>query len=328
MFNAALISGWHVHAMEYAEAFSKIPGCRVAAVYDDDAERGHYFSEKLNCPYFDSAEAALSVPGVTAGLLNSPTNEHLPLIELMARLGKHIFTEKVLTTTYAEAQKAQAAVEKAGVTFAISFPHLGRPEVRAARDILASGRLGQVSYARVRNAHNGASAGWLPPHFYDKQACGGGAMMDLGAHPMYTLAALLGRPQTAQSLFTRVTGKAVEDNAVTLLQFPGGAIGVSETGFLSSNNPYTLELSGTKGSLLLHESLRVCDEVTQGKWEEVRALPAALPSPLLMWARAVMGDGEVPDDLGMNAAVRLSALMDAAYRSYESGKAEAVPGAK
>ena len=123
--------------------------------------------------------------------------------------------------------------------------------------MLDSGKLGRVTYARVRNVHNGSSADWLPPHFYDKAQCGGGAMIDLGAHPMYTLYWLLGAPKTITSTFTAVTNRGVEDNAVSVIEFENGAIGVSETGFVSECNPYTLEISGTDGSLMIHgESAR------------------------------------------------------------------------
>ena len=121
---------------------------------------------------------------------------------------------------------------------------------------MESGKLGQITYARVHNYHNGSvapqadgSLGWLPPHFYDEVQTGGGAMMDLGAHPMYTLHWFLGEPKSVVSQFTQVTHRGVEDNAVSVLEFEGGAIGVSETGFVTSGNGYFLELSGTQGSL-------------------------------------------------------------------------------
>lgn len=325
MFQAALISGWHVHADGYAREFAAIPGCKIAAVYDEDAARGRSLAQKLNCPYYDTPEAALSAPGVRGGILTAPTNEHPRLLALMAKSGKHIFTEKVLTTRCSEALEAKAAIEKSGVTFAISFPHLSRAALRAAKEIVDAGRLGRVTYARARNVHDGAVAGWLPGHFYDRDACGGGAMIDLGAHPMYTLSWLLGSPVSVQSLFTSVTEKPVEDNAVCLLSFENGAIGVSETGFVSRGNPYTLEVSGTEGSLLVRGSqLSVCDKSTGMEWQSVENLPADRPSPLRLWAEAVQSGSAVPEELGIDAAVRLSAIMDAAYAAHRSAREEKV----
>lgn len=319
MFKAALISGWHVHAQGYAQEFNTIPGCRIAAVYDEDRARGAALAQELGCEFYETARAALEVPGIGAGILNAPTTQHLPLLELMSGMGKHIFTEKVLTVSYKEALAAKAAIEKAGINFAISFPHLSRGEIKAAKAILDSGRLGRAFYARIRNVHDGAVAGWLPPHFYDRAQCGGGAMIDLGAHPMYTLAWLLGQPTAVQSMFLHATDKAVEDNAVSLLRFEGGTIGVSETGFVSRGNPYTLEISGTQGSLMLHESLRVCDPSTGMAWQTVSSLPEPSPSPLQQWAQACLNQSGVPEDIGIDAALCLSAIMDAAYQAHETG---------
>ena len=78
MFKAALMSGWHVHAEGYAEEFNRIPGCRVAAVWDEDPARGLRLADRLGCPFYDTAEAALSAPGVTAGILNSPSDRPRP----------------------------------------------------------------------------------------------------------------------------------------------------------------------------------------------------------------------------------------------------------
>ena len=326
MFQAALISGWHVHAEGYAREFGSIPGCGIAAVYDEDPARGRALAEMFGCPYYDTAKAALKAPGISAGILNSPTRDHPALLALMADMGLHIFTEKVLTISFGDALAAREAILRAGITFAISFPHLSRPELKAAKAIADSGRLGRVTYARVRNVHDGAVAGWLPAHFYDRDQCGGGAMIDLGAHPMYTLAWLLGRPQSVQSLFSSVTGKQVEDNAVSLLRFEGGAIGVSETGFVSRGSPYTLEISGTEGSLMIHNGLSVCDQTTGMAWQQVTELPAVSSSPLRQWAEAVTGGTKVPEEIGIDAAARLSAIMDAAYAAYESGQDTKLPG--
>ena len=43
------------------------------------------------------------------------------------------------------------------------------------KSVVDSGELGKITHARVRNVHTGKSANWLPEHFYDKTACGGGA---------------------------------------------------------------------------------------------------------------------------------------------------------
>ena len=125
-----------------------------------------------------------------------------------AKAGKHIFTEKVLALTDAECDAVEAAVNEAGVTFVISLfqKYIGsRKTVKAVAD---SGELGKINYLRFRNCHNGSTGNWLPAHFYNAEECGGGAMIDLGAHGMYLTEWVLGMPSTAASacIYAAVSG--------------------------------------------------------------------------------------------------------------------------
>ena len=223
----------------------------------------------------------------------------------------------MLALTLKEAEAIREAVQANGTRFAISFPHLSEPWTCFALDTARSGKLGKLNYVRVRKAHNGATGNWLPPHFYDKAQCGGGAMMDLGAHPMYTLYWLLGEPKTITSTFTEVTHRGVEDNAVSVIEFANGAIGVSETGFVSECNPYTLEISGTDGALMIHgESAQWGGKATGGKWVDLE-LPEKMQLPVDQWVDAVTNG--TPSPFTIDEAVMLTRLMDGAYKSFESG---------
>ena len=145
-------------------------------------------------------------------------------------------------------------------------------------------------------------------------ACGGGAMIDLGAHPMYLLCALLGEPVSVKSTFTQMSGRGVEDNAVSLLEFENGAIGVSETGFMSVGYPFTIELGGTKGALLMrNQNVCWCCEETGNQWVDVAELPEKRPSPLAQWAMAEKPE-DISPDFNIEVAVRLTRVMEAAYK--------------
>ena len=321
--NVAMISRWHVHADEYTRILQAADGVTITAVYHEDEASGKEWADKVGCKFVANLDDIINDKSIDAVAVNSATNLHPEIIIAAANAGKHVFTEKVLALHNNEAEAIKAAIIKAGKTFVISFPHLVRPELLKAKEIMESGKLGKVSYARVRNVHSGASANWLPPHFYNEEQCGGGAMIDLGAHPMYTLAWLLGDPLTVQSTFTEVMGKGVEDNAVSVLTFANGAIGVSETGFLSTGNPYTVEISGTDGALMIHDGLSYCGTDTDKQWVDVTDLPEAAPLPCAQFAKIAQENGQI-EEFGIEKAVRLTKIMDAAYRSKLSGAAEKV----
>ena len=171
------------------------------------------------------------------------------------------------------------------------------------------------TYARVHNAHNGACDGWLPESFYDPVHCGGGAMMDLGAHSMYLLLDLFGDPTAVTSVFTYVMDKPVEDNAVTVLEF-GGLIALSETGFVSGGFGFAMEVGGTKATMYWRGNDLILS--TRADGEQPYELPEPAAMPIDQWIDAIKNNGETP--FGIEDAVRLSTVMQRAYESYRGGK--------
>ncbi len=320
MLKIGLVSRWHVHANEYANAVKNYPDAEIVAVWDESAERGKKWAEELGCKYFGDYNMMLKKGGIDAVVIASPTSMHPSLMLKAAKAGKHIFTEKVLSIKLTDAKKIAAAVKENHVKFVISFPHKSRPELLFAKEVVDSGRLGTITYARVRNVHNGSSANWLPEYFYDESLCGGGAMIDLGAHPMYLLEWLLGKPLFVQSLFTNVTGRAVEDNAVSLIEFENGATGVSETGFVSECNPYTIEISGTKGYFAIQNSrVMLADPSTAGRLTTPEVLPEAKKLPIDLWLDWCLDKTDAPEGILIDDAVALTAVMHAAYKANKNG---------
>ena len=320
MLKIGLVSRWHVHANEYADAVKKYPDAEIVAVWDENAERGKKWAEELGCRYYGDYGMMLRKAGIDAVVIASPTSMHPSLMLKAAKAGKHIFTEKALSVKLTDSKKIAAAVKENNVKFVVSFPHKSRRELIFAKQAVDSGRLGKITYARVRNVHNGSSANWLPDYFYDESLCGGGAMIDLGAHPMYTLEMLLGKPLFVQSLFTDITHRGVEDNAVSLIEFENGATGVSETGFVSECNPYTVEISGTEGYLVIRNSrVEIADRSTGGRLVEVTELPESETLPIFKWMDWCCEKREAPEGLLIDDAVALTALTHASYKANKNG---------
>ncbi len=312
MINVALVGTWHVHFEGYANEIASDPNCRITVLWDNDEEKGKKYAEKYGCDFEPNYEKMLGRKDVDAVMVCTSTDLHKKVIRRAAIAGKHIFTEKVLCFTEADALDVAAAVKSAGVKFCISFPWRSRSDFQWIKQAVDSGLIGTVNYCRMRNAHNGASAGWLPETFYNKKTCGGGAMMDLGAHSMYFLNWILGEPVKVVSAFTHVKVNSVEDNAVTVITYENGAIGVSETGFVAENNPFELEIVGSKGTILGGGFLdRTCYNIGNG-WVFPK-LPAALPSPMKMWIDGMVNGTPIP--YTVDDAVALSKIMEMAYEN-------------
>ena len=310
MINIALLGTWHVHFDRYASQARDGKYTEVKALWDPDEKAGKAAAEKFNCEFVSDLDTILARTDIDAVIVCTSTDLHKEVIIKAANAKKHIFTEKVLCFNEKDAIEAADAIKANGVKFTISFPWKCRSDFQWLKNAVDEGLFGKITYCRMRNAHNGASAGWLPDSFFDKATCGGGAMMDLGAHSMYILNWIMGRADKAASAFTNVMVKTVEDNAVTVLTYPDGAIGVSETGFVSQNNPFEFELSGTKGTALMGGFLdKPCYNVGSGWIFPSR--PSPKPDPIDQWAEAIANGTEAP--FGTDEAIELSRIMELAY---------------
>ena len=314
----AMISNWHVHAGDYARQIMELPQCEIVAVWNEEVESGKKWADELGCEFVEDYDALLADEAIEGVVINAPTNRHAELILKAAHAGKHIFTEKVLALTTEECIQIKEVVEQRGLKFSIGFVHQCKADLLFAKQMCESGALGDITYARVRNAHNGSIANWLPAYFYNEQQCGGGAMIDLGAHTIYLLEWLVGQPQNVTATLTHVTGRPVEDNAVAILEFANGAVGVAETSFVSVYTPITIEISGTKGSMIINDKVTYANEETKGRWIQVEELPEALPNPLVQWVEAVTESK--PISISMDQAVSLTRIMEGIYKSQMSGQ--------
>lgn len=312
----ALCGVWHVHARQYFEEALKYS--EVVGVYEENAEWRKEFCEKYGVKEFTSFEELLEseAEGV---IVCTATNEHPEIIERLAKAGKHIFTEKVLALTDEDAKKLADVIEENKVNFVISLVHRYAAGPLTVKSVIDSGELGKLNYIRFRNCHSGSVAHWLPPHFFNKDQCGGGAMIDLGAHGMYLTNWIHGMPSTFSSTFTvscegeqaaKENHDGVEDNAITVMSYPDGCIAVNETGFVSNGCPMSLEVGGEKGYVRFDDKGVFKNTLaTEGKSVEVPMCETET-MPVVQFLT-----GKVQDGCGMKEALALTHMMVEAYKN-------------
>ena len=316
----AVVGAWHVHAGDYARRTQREPDAELIAVWDDDPERGAGLAGAVDVDYTDDLAALLARADLDGVTVTASTADHSDVIGAAIAAGKHVFTEKLLAPTVAEAEEILAAARAAGVQVTVSLPRLYHGYTAAITAVLDAGALGRLTYARARLAHDGATAGWLPERFFDAGAAIGGALTDLGCHPTYLVQRILGsRPSTVSATYRSLTGRAVEDHAVVTVGYDDGAIGVIEAGFVSAN-PFTIEVFGTDGSLLFSDAtgdVLLSDGRGQG-WHAV-PVPVDAPDAYARWVRAIRTGVQETDNL--DRAVELTRLVVAANAAAGSGRA-------
>ena len=193
-----------------------------------------------------------------------PNNLHAEPTIAAAQAGKHVFCEKPLGRTAAEAKEMWDAAEKAGVKHMAAFNYRFIPAIRQARLLIEQGALGRIYHCRAAYMQE-----WIMPHYgtpkiwrLDKDVAGSGALGDLGAHIIDLCHFLVGGIKSVSAMMRTFIperpvpggGMAkvdVDDAFVAAVEFENGAIGTLEaTRFAAGRKNYeVLEINGEKGSI-------------------------------------------------------------------------------
>lgn len=190
----------------------------------------------------------------------TPNHLHHVSARKFLEAGFHVICDKPLTTTIADAEDLAAAADSTRRILAVTYNYSGYPLVRQAKDMIASGELGELRVVQVEYAQD-----WLTTPLEaecQKQAAwrtdpekGGvaGAVGDIGTHAFHLAEFVTGLQvaQIAADLSTHVAGRSLDDNAQMLLRFANGARGALWTSQVAPGNENGLRLRiyGEKGGL-------------------------------------------------------------------------------
>jgi predicted dehydrogenase len=149
-------------------------------------------------------------------VIAAPNMLHVELVEAAAAAGKHIFCEKPVGGTPAQTVRAEKAARDAGVITGVGYNYRWAPLVRHAAQLIADGRLGEITNYRGRffSMYGSDPLGVLSWRFLVDQA-GHGVTTDLMSHSVDLAHMLLGP-------ITRVVGMTETFIRERPLPAPGG----------------------------------------------------------------------------------------------------------
>lgn len=207
-----------------------------------------------------------------------PNFVHRDIAVAAAQAGKHVWVEKPAGRHLADTKQIADAVHAAGVQSAVGFNYRNAPAVEAAREMVASGQLGDVETVSITlfsdyAAHPDGALSWR----FDPEFAGTGVLGDLASHGL-DLARYVGgtrtgeitelvadmatfiterpEPAGAVSHFSTAAGGKLgpvgnEDQITALLRFASGAHGYIESSRVAVGEQctYGFEVRGTRGAL-------------------------------------------------------------------------------
>jgi len=273
--------GWmgRVHTQAYLRVPHHFPQLAVrpelVAVADEVPGRAEEAAARYGfaSAHRDWREVAAD-PRVRAVSITAPNFLHREIGTAMAEAGKHIWIEKPVGLTAADARAVAEAAGRAGVQGTVGFNYRNAPAVAAARELIRSGEIGAVTHVRIRlfsdyAAHPEGALTWR----YERERGGSGVLGDLASHGVDLARHLVGeigslvadtavflpqraRPAGATAGHVRAAGGELgpvenEDYVSCLLRFASGARGVLEACRVSvgEQNSYGFEIHGTTGAV-------------------------------------------------------------------------------
>ena len=217
----ALLSTAHVHADSYAGVLAQMQEATLAAVWDDQPDRGRAFAQHYQTRFVDDVDRLLACDELDAVIITAENVRHRALCEAACAAGKHVLCEKPLATTAEDAEAMLAAAARAHVILATAFPLRHSLPAQGIRDLLRSGTTGAVLAVRATNR------GALPPGwFLDPVLSGGGAIMDHTVHVVDLLRWYLDdEPVEVYAVCSNLLHrKPVEDLACLTITFRSGVV--------------------------------------------------------------------------------------------------------
>ena len=241
----------------HARAIQEMRGGKLVACCSRNQEKADRFAEKYQCKGYSSWEKFLGHPGLDIVNICTPSGTHLEPALAVAAAGKHLIVEKPLEITLPRCDEIIRACEENGVKLTSVFESRFFKLTSVIKKAVDQGRFGQMvlcdAYIKwYRSQEYYDKGGWRGSWKLD----GGGALMNQSIHAVDLLQYFAGEVEEIQALIATIghQGIEVEDNAVALLRFKSGALGVIEgstsvyPGFLKR-----IELSGTEGSVIMEE---------------------------------------------------------------------------
>jgi 1,5-anhydro-D-fructose reductase (1,5-anhydro-D-mannitol-forming) len=267
---------------------------------------------------------------VDAVLVTTPNSLHLKDVLTAVEAGKAVLCEKPLAMNAAEAREMVEAARRKNVRFGVAHVFRFDESVRKFQEHVSAGAIGQPIFARSEFsflADPSHPRKWL----YDASVAGAGPVFDIGVHCIDTLRFIL------QDEVLRVSATANSDNrsgdvestAVLTLEFSRGTLA---TVLVSYRAEYRtpLEIVGDAGTLFAEDALNVEHpiqiELRRGKEPLQRdEVSNHLAYALQVDAFADWMEGKSQFPAPGEEGWQNQEILDAALRSIESGRAEAVP---
>ena len=304
----------------------------VNAIASRDLATARQAASKLGIPTaYGSYEELLADPQIDAIYNPLPNHLHVPWTAKAAEAGKHVLCEKPLSLTAAEAETLLEVRARTGVQIAEAFMVNCHPQWQRVRALLDAGSIGELrAISGVYSYFNND-----PANVRSKVEWGGGGLMDIGCYLIHlSRYAFRQEPRRVVGLIDRDPQLGIDRLASALLDFPSGqAVFTCGTQLIPHQQ---IQILGTRGCIKLEIPINALPDRParlfidssgdlRGAGIVTETFPACNQYTLQgdAFAKAVFEGAPAP--VPLEDSIRNMAVIEAIFKSAESGQWEALP---
>lgn len=300
----------------------------AAAIASRDHAKASAVAEEFGIEKaYGSYQELLADPDIDAIYNPLPNNLHVDLTLEAAAAGKPVLCEKPIGMNTADAERLRAIDGKVPVmeAFMVRF----HPQWLWAREQVRAGALGELRAIQCFFAYSNLD----PKNIRNKMETGGGALLDIGCYPTVTSRFLFeAEPERVLALIERDPTFGTDRLVSAILDFGDGrrcdfTVSTQVTGyqrFHAVGTKARLEIeipfnapSGGETRVFVDEGAEPGDRLRK---THTFAAVDQYSEECDAFARAVLGEAELP--YGIEDAIQMMRILDALFRSADSGQWE------
>ena len=314
--------GWWSDVL--ADAMKRSGKLEIVACYTRSETKRRSFAEKYACTAAASYEAILEDDSIAAIVNTTPNHVHRETTVAAARAGKHVFLDKPIANTIADARVITAACRKEKVVLALGYQRRKESHFRWIRRQIDDGAFGRLVNAEANISRDRLGqfdpASWR----YTAEGMPGGVMLQIGIHYTDVLEYLVGPVASVQGRLAQLVLPGENpDVASLILEHQNGAISTLNACYAAASEYYLMNIYGKEASAYydLHEGLRF---LKRGQKQPHRVLGLdndTIVEELEEFARAARGEGE-PEMDGEKSTASLAVLLAGIQSAREGRRVE------
>jgi UDP-N-acetylglucosamine 3-dehydrogenase len=240
--------GLGVMGRNHARILGSLPGVELVGIADPDGAKREVPGQTA---VVDDVDALLAL-GIDYAVVAAPTTLHLAIGTSLAAAGVHALVEKPLANEFEDALALAQMFDEAGLVGAVGHIERYNPALRAARDRLAQGELGDVYQVATRRQSP------FPARIADV-----GAVLDLATHDIDLTRWFTGAAYASVAANTaHKSGRQYEDLVAFVGSLDSGAVSSHLINWLTPVKDRSVSVTGERGTFvidLLSADLTFCE---------------------------------------------------------------------